>query len=427
MAAQFADVLRYLYASLPMYQRVGTSAFKKDLTNTLALCEALGNPQNRFKSIHIAGTNGKGSSSHLIASVLQEAGYKTGLYTSPHLKSFTERVRINGEEVSEAFVIDFVNRMRHVLDHIRPSFFETTVAMAFDYFAQQQVDIAVIEVGLGGRLDSTNVITPVVSLITNIGYDHTDMLGETLEQIAFEKAGIIKPGIPVVISERQDETTPVFFGKSKESSAPLFFAQDEYHIVQTGTGYCVKKDGIVRFKNLKLPLTGNYQAKNLYGVIRVLDELTAKGFVITDQQLENGIEKVVVNTGLKGRWQVIGNRPLVICDTAHNAEGISEVASQLQEYPYQKLYIVLGMVRDKDHSKILKRLPASAQYIFCQAKIPRAFDASNLMRQAGTFGLKGTVVPDVNKALAQARAMASPDDLIFVGGSTFVIAEIHDL
>lgn len=427
MITTFNEAIDFLYATLPMYQRVGAVAYKKDLTNTLALCEALGNPQNRFKSVHVAGTNGKGSSSHMIASVLQEAGYKTGLYTSPHLKSFTERIRVNGKEVAQEFVLDFVNRMEAVLHSVKPSFFETTVAMAFDYFAHQQVDIAVVEVGLGGRLDSTNVITPLVSLITNIGYDHTDMLGETLSQIAYEKAGIIKPTIPVVISERQVETTPVFLSKAKECNAAIYFAQDEYRISKYETGYHILQQGVLRFKHLKLPLGGNYQHKNLYGVLKTLDVLQHTGFNLTDEQIASGLEKVVVNTNLKGRWQMLGNNPLIICDTAHNAEGLSEVIQQIKVQEYKLLYMVLGMVKDKQHDKVLSLLPKEATYFFCQAKIPRAMEAGELMRQAAAFGLKGTVVPDVNQALAQAKAAATPDDLIFIGGSTFVVAEIDEL
>ncbi|QOI98163.1 MAG: bifunctional folylpolyglutamate synthase/dihydrofolate synthase [Flammeovirgaceae bacterium] len=427
MLTSYHQALDFLYATLPMYQRVGAVAYKKDLTNTLALCNELDQPQNKFKSVHIAGTNGKGSSSHMIASVLQEAGYKTGLYTSPHLKSFTERIRINGQEVYPDFVVGFVNRMRSVIEKIKPSFFETTVAMAFDYFARQQVDIAVVEVGLGGRLDSTNVITPLVSLITNIGFDHTDMLGETLSQIAVEKAGIIKPDTPVVISEQQDETTPVFLQKANECKAPIFFAQDEYQVTKNETGYHVLYQGVVRFKHLKLALGGNYQQKNLYGVLKTLDVLRQRGFAITDEHIINGLEMVTTNTGLKGRWQILGTMPLIICDTAHNAEGLNEVVDQIRQQPHRALYIVFGMVRDKQPEKILSMLPKEATYFFCQAHIPRAMDAGELMRKAEAFGLTGTVVPDVNQAITLAKALATSDDLIFIGGSTFVVAEINDL
>jgi dihydrofolate synthase/folylpolyglutamate synthase len=358
---------------------------------------------------------------------VQEAGYKTGLYTSPHLKSFTERIRVNGKEVSEDFVIGFVNRMKRVLDRVKPSFFETTVAMAFDYFAQQKVDVAVVEVGLGGRLDSTNVITPVVSLITNIGYDHTDMLGDTLEKIAFEKAGIIKPGVPVVISERQKETTNIFLTKARECNARIHFAQDDVSIIKTNTVYQVSGGGKARISDINLPLAGNYQAKNLCGVVKVIDVLNAVGFTITDHQLKGGIENVLVNTGLKGRWQILGKQPLIICDTAHNAEGLREVVGQLAEQNYKNLYVVLGMVKEKQHDTIMRLFPQSAYYFFCQANIPRALDANELALKAKEFGLFGTVEPDVNHAIAKAKALAGPDDLIFIGGSTFVVAEINDL
>lgn len=427
MITSFTEAMDFLYSTLPMYQRVGAIAYKKDLTNTVALCEALGNPQYSFKSVHVAGTNGKGSSSHLIASILQEAGYKTGLYTSPHLKLFTERIRVNGKEVSEDFVIGFVNRMKRVLDRVKPSFFETTVAMAFDYFALQKVDVAVVEVGLGGRLDSTNVITPVVSLITNIGYDHTDMLGDTLEKIAFEKAGIIKPGVPVVISERQGETTNVFLTRARDCNARIHFAQDDVSVNKANTVYQVAGKGKVRISDISLPLAGNYQAKNLCGVVKVIDVLNAVGFTITDNQLKRGIENVLVNTGLKGRWQILGKQPLIICDTAHNAEGLREVVGQLAEQNYKNLYVVLGMVKEKQHDSIMHLLPQSAYYFFCQANIPRALNAQELAQKAKEFGLFGTVEPDVNRAIAKAKALARPDDLIFIGGSTFVVAEINDL
>jgi dihydrofolate synthase/folylpolyglutamate synthase len=423
----YTQVLDFLYATLPMYQRVGASAFKKDLTNTLELCRVLDNPQHKFKSVHVAGTNGKGSSSHMIASVLQEAGYKTGLYTSPHLKSFTERIRINGKAISEEAVVGFVNRMRSAIERVKPSFFETTVAMAFDYFAQQQVDIAVVEVGLGGRLDSTNVITPLISLITNIGYDHTDLLGDTLEQIASEKAGIIKPGIPVVISERQKETKQVFLSKAKHCNAPISFAEDLFSITKTGSGYRVEREGKIRFEEVKLPLLGKYQQKNLYGVLAVLDVLRTEGLLVTDSQICLGLERVVTNTGLKGRWQVLAERPLTICDTAHNAEGVREVVSQLAVQHYRTLYVVLGMVKDKRHESILTLLPKSAYYFFCQPAIPRALDAHALAAMASQFGLTGVVVPNVNRAIAEAKRVAGQEDLIFIGGSTFVVAEINGL
>ncbi len=427
MFTTFSQALEFLYATLPMYQRVGATAFKKDLTNTLALCRELNNPHQQFKSVHVAGTNGKGSSAHLLASILQEAGYKTGLYTSPHLKSFTERIKINGREVPEEFVVDFVNRLQPTLNLVKPSFFETTVAMAFDYFARQQVDVAVIEVGLGGRLDSTNVITPVVSLITNIGFDHTDMLGDTLEQIAFEKAGIIKHGVPVVISERQTETTPVFQEKVNACNAQLIFAQDEYQIIPESQAYRVLQSGKVRFENLSLQLGGRYQQKNLHGVLATVDQLISKEFTVHDAAIRAGIENVLVNTGLKGRWQILGTKPLIICDTAHNAEGMKEVIGQIMAMPFNELYFVLGLVKDKDHHALLSLLPAGAHYFFCQASIPRALAAHELAGKAQAYGLKGEVIADVNQAIAFAKQMAQAEDLVFIGGSTFVVAEINGL
>lgn len=410
-----------------MYQRIGAAAFKKDLTNTLALCEALGQPQKLFKSVHVAGTNGKGSCSHMLASVLQSAGYKTGLYTSPHLKSFTERIKINGREVPERFVIDFVNKLQPVIERVRPSFFETTVAMAFDYFASEKVDIAVIEVGLGGRLDSTNVIVPEISLITNIGYDHMDMLGDTLEKIAAEKAGIIKHGIPVVISQRQPETTAVFLNKAQELQAPVFFAQDNFAITEGLSGLQLYRNGVLYIDNLDLPLKGAYQKKNLAGVVNVLEILATHGFNIPASVIKMGLEATLTQTGLKGRWQKLGERPLIICDTGHNKEGIQEVLNEINRQKFNRLFMVIGMVSDKDHDSVLELLPRQATYFFCQANIPRALPAAQLAGKAARYGLTGCVIPDVNQCIDAAKQQAGPDDFIFIGGSTFVVAEINDL
>lgn len=427
MFSSYEQTIEYLYANLPMFQRVGAVAFKKDLTNTLALCEALGNPQQKFKSIHVGGTNGKGSTAHMLASVLQSAGYKTGLYTSPHLKSFTERIRINGQEVSQAFVVDFVNRIRPHIDRIKPSFFEITVAMAFDYFAKQQVDIAVIEVGLGGRLDSTNVITPEVSVITNIGFDHMDMLGDTLPKIAFEKAGIIKQRIPVVISERQEEVAQVFEEKAKLEQAPIFFADRPVTIRQHGNS--VKVNAVFQDQPIEFefPLLGSYQQKNIAGVLTALECLTDRGFSISKEQVCDGMQQVISQTGLKGRWQILQGNPLVICDTGHNVDGIRLIVKQLATYSYKNLFMIIGMVKDKDHGAVFNLLPKEAHYIFCQANIPRAMDAHQLAKEAKAFGLTGDVVPNVNDALNMALQKAKPDDLIFVGGSTFVVAELNNL
>lgn len=422
----YQETLNYLYQNLPMFQRVGAVAFKKDLTNTLALCEALGNPQHKFKSIHVAGTNGKGSSSHMLASVLQTAGYKTGLYTSPHLKEFTERIRINGQEVDQEFVVDFVERIKPLIEKIQPSFFEITVVMAFDYFANQQVDVAVIEVGLGGRLDSTNVITPVLSLITNISWDHMDLLGNTLEKIGTEKAGIIKPTIPVVISERQPEVENVFIAKSNECKSPIIFATDQINVTRKPNGLYS-----VEHKNqqyvFKLDLIGAYQTKNLAGVLASIEELRKAGFEISDQHIVVGLKEVMLHTGLRGRWQTINENPLIICDTGHNEGGIREIVQQITQTKYHHLHMVIGMVKDKDVSKVLSLLPKEAMYYFCEASIPRAMPANELCAKAEDFGLKGVIFKNVNDAIQAAKENSSSNDFIFVGGSTFVVAEIENL
>lgn len=427
MLTTYQQTLRYLYQNLPMFQRVGAAAYKADLNNTLALCEALGNPQHAFRSIHVAGTNGKGSTSHMLASVLQSAGYKTGLYTSPHLKEFTERIRINGEEVSRAFVVDFVNRIKPHIEIIQPSFFEITVAMCFDYFRAQQADVAVIEVGLGGRLDSTNVITPVLSVITNIGSDHKDLLGDTLPKIASEKAGIIKDHIPVVISERQPLVENVFIEIAEAHHAPVVFASDEYTASQTINSFEVTKNDSLFISNLSLPLKGHYQAKNLAGVCKAIAVLQDQGFTITHDNLIHGLENVVAQTGLKGRWQQLGTDPLVICDTGHNVDGMRELVAQIRQQPYENLFMVIGMVKDKEPDDVLKLLPEDASYYFCQAAIPRAMDAAQLKDLASRFHLAGEVEPDVNEAIRKAKAKAGKNDFIFIGGSTFVVAEIDNL
>lgn len=426
----FEETVSFLYARTPVFDRVGASAYKPDLLNIISLLDILDHPENKFKTIHIAGTNGKGSSSHMLASILQTADFKTGLYTSPHLKSFTERIRINGLEVSEEFVVDFVNRIQPHIETIQPSFFEITTAMAFDYFAQQQVDIAVIEVGLGGRLDSTNVITPLISLITNISFDHKDLLGDTLEKIATEKAGIIKKGIPVVISEKQDNIAPVFIRKAKELAAPIFFASPGISAKIEGQRLNIIGRTAVSYEVHPFPLTGVYQEKNIPGVMKVV-ELLNKSYPetinISGDAIIDGLMNVVVNTRLKGRWQTIGEKPLTICDTGHNEAGIELILNQLKREQYKKLFVVFGMVKDKDISGVLKLLPLQATYFFCEAKIPRALPASQLKQQAAIFGLKGEVIPDVNEAIARARNIASKDDMIFVGGSTFVVAELDNL
>jgi dihydrofolate synthase / folylpolyglutamate synthase len=427
MFSNYQQVLSYLYEALPMFQRIGAVAYKKDLTNTLALCQALGNPHLKFKSVHVAGTNGKGSTSHMLASVLQSSGYTTGLYTSPHLKNFTERIKVNGAEISQEFVVDFVNRIKPEIERIKPSFFEITVAMAFDYFSKCKVDIAVIEVGLGGRLDSTNVIIPEVSVITNIGFDHKDLLGDTLEKIAFEKAGIIKSGVPVVISQRQPEIEHVFKIKASEVNAELYFASDEYNAALSIHGVEIARNNTPYISNLQLPLKGNYQTKNLPGVLRACDQLNTKGFTISKESLVKGLEQTVAQTGLKGRWQQLSTNPLIICDTGHNVDGIKQIVAQLKQQSFNTLHIVLGMVKDKDQLEVLALLPTHASYYFCQAKIPRALDATVLSELAHGCGLKGVVIADVNEAIQAAKRAAKQDDLIFIGGSTFVVAEIEAL
>jgi dihydrofolate synthase / folylpolyglutamate synthase len=409
-----------------MFQRVGSVAFKSDLTNTLALCQALGNPQDKFKPIHIGGTNGKGSTSHMIAAVLQSAGYKTGLYTSPHLKEFTERIRIDGKEITKDFVVDFVERIKPLINELSPSFFEITVVMAFDYFARQQVDVAVIEVGLGGRLDSTNVIKPLLSLITNISWDHQDLLGDTLEKIATEKAGIIKSNTPVIISERQIEVEKVFTDKANECTSHITFASDHYKAdrISSGVYSVIHENKSVVFH---LDLSGRYQVKNLVGVLAAIEHLHHVGFEISQPAILAGLSNVVTLTGLKGRWQMIGEHPLMICDTGHNEAGIREVIQQINEVPHNHLHIVLGMVKDKDISRVLQWLPAKATYYFCAASIPRALPAIELQKQAQVYGLAGDSYNDVNDAIHHARQASAPDDFIFIGGSTFVVAEVKDL
>ncbi len=421
----YLQAVEYLYEALPIFQRVGASAYKADLSNTILLCQALGNPQNKFKSIHVAGTNGKGSSSHMLAAILQTAGYKTGLYTSPHLKDFTERIKINGIEIDKPFVTDFVMRIKSTIEEIKPSFFEITVAMAFEYFAQQQVDVAVIEVGLGGRLDSTNVITPIVSLITNISWDHQDLLGDTLPKIAFEKAGIIKSSVPVVISERNALVDEVFSQKSKETGSSIQFATDDWKISQTEDRFIISHYG--KTDQYVLDLKGGYQRNNLAGVLATVEVLREKGFTIEGSQIHYALKNVTTLTGLKGRWQSLGTHPAIICDTGHNEGGVREVVKQLHEQKFRKLFIVWGSVKDKDITTILSLLPKEAYYIFCEANIPRAMNAGELHRQAALQRLEGEVVPDVNEAIHRAKAMSSENDFIFIGGSTFVVAEINGL
>ena len=431
----YAETLDYLFNALPMFQRVGASAYKADLTNTISLCEHLGNPQETFKTIHVAGTNGKGSTSHALASVFQAAGYKTGLYTSPHLKSFTERIRIDGKEITEEDVVEFVANNRAFLDELQPSFFEMTVGMAFWYFAKESVDIAVIEVGMGGRLDSTNVIHPELCVITTIGYDHTQFLGNTLPLIAGEKAGIIKQGVPVVISQTQKETQAVFSEQAAAKQAAIVFADQVWEVTKLPESENPSIQQLANFKvrssdgefNLKFGLNGDYQRFNLPGILEAVKQLRNQGWDLSDKALQVGLESISEQTGLKGRWQLLQVNPIILADTGHNEAGIGEVVNQLKKYSYSKLWMVIGMVNDKDISKVLDLLPKEANYIFCQASIPRAMDAHELARKGNEKGLIGQVIPTVTEALEFARKNADSDDLIFVGGSTFVVAEIENL
>lgn len=429
----YRQTLDYLYNQLPMFHRVGSAAYKANLDNTLAICKLLNNPENKFRSVHIAGTNGKGSTSHMIASVLQSAGYKTGLYTSPHLKDFRERVKINGKMIPRQYIIDFVQRYKKEFGQIQPSFFEWTVGLAFNYFAEQEVDIAVIEVGLGGRLDSTNVITPEVSVITNISYDHITLLGDTLTKIAGEKAGIIKPGIPVVIGEAQTSTKKVFIEKAKKEEAPIFFASQEYKATNIRTmakGASpllvtdIAKGRKILYKDLECSLTGQYQRRNIPTVLKTIELLNENKFPINEKQLRKGISKVVKQTGLRGRWDILSQNPLTIADTGHNEAGIKEVLLQIKSIPHKKLHFVIGVVNDKDVRTILKMLPKDATYYFCKASIPRALPGEELKALSMEAGLKGKTYPSVKQALKSAQAAAKKNDLVFVGGSTFVVAEV---
>ncbi|MGI4874474.1 MAG: bifunctional folylpolyglutamate synthase/dihydrofolate synthase [Janthinobacterium lividum] len=435
----YPETLAWLYAQLPMYQRVGAAGFKKGLGNTEALAAALGNPETRFRSIHVAGTNGKGSSSHLLAAVLQSAGYKVGLYTSPHLREFTERIRVNGQELAPDYLVQWVEKHRSLFDQVQPSFFEMCVALAFDYFAHAQVDVAVVEVGLGGRLDSTNIITPLVSLITNISYDHQAMLGNTLPEIAAEKAGIIKPGVPVVISQSQPEVADVFKQRARQQGSHLVFADLGYAAElpfdqpdPALSGAASQVVNITReyrpwLREVTLGLPGDYQRLNLPGVLSVLEELQTQGFVIPSAALRQGLANVTRLTGLRGRWSVLGQHPLTVADTAHNEAGIKLVMAQLARVPHQRLHLVIGTVNDKDPGPVLALLPKEATYYFCQADIPRALPAAELAAQAAAVGLVGQAYGPVPVAVAVARAAAGPQDVVFIGGSTFVVAEVAAL
>ena len=425
----YRETLDFLFRQLPMYQRQGAPAFKKDLTNTLALCEMLDNPHQKFNSIHIAGTNGKGSVSHMLASVFQSAGYKTGLYTSPHLRDFRERIKINGELIPEQSVIDFVENHRSDFERIKPSFFEMTVALAFNHFAKNEVDIAIIETGLGGRLDSTNVVTPELSVITNIGYDHQQFLGDTLPEIAGEKAGIIKPNVPVVVGEFQQEVAEVFEGKARETNSRLRFANREWE-----TRKQVLEDDRLEMHlrhydgpelEVVSELSGPHQAKNLITTLEVVRTLSDAGWNLTREHFKTGINSVVQQTGLLGRWQVLQRDPLVIADTAHNREGLEpNLRRLLSNRRPEQLHFVWGMVNDKDVAKTQEMLPKGSTYYLCKPKVPRGLDVSILEEAANVAGLKNSTYQSVQEALSEAKSQAKENDIIYVGGSTFVVAEV---
>jgi len=425
----YQETLDYMYSKLPMFHRIGPAALKPDLNNTIALCKALGNPETQFKSIHIAGTNGKGSVSHLLASILQEAGYKTGLYTSPHLLDFRERIKINGEMIDQKTVTAFIKKNQKLIDKMQPSFFEVTVAMAFEYFAANEVDIAVIETGLGGRLDSTNVIKPVLSVITNISYDHQNLLGETLAEIASEKAGIIKARVPVVIGKQDPETDPVFSKKAKEMNSPLFQAAANivYKNPHLDNGmlkaeYMNKRSGSIY--HVLSPLSGQYQLENITTVLQSVEVLNDKDFKLSKENIKNGLKNVKENTGLRGRWEILGTSPLIIADVAHNEAGLEAVFEQANDLTRGKMRVVYGMVKDKDIDKAIDMLPKKAHYYFAQPNLPRALAVKDLNKVATKAGLNGKPFNSVKEAYLKAVEEALPNDIILVVGSVFVVAEV---
>lgn len=416
----YEETLKFLYSQLPMFQRIGAAAYKANLDNTYALMEVLDQPHKKFKSVHIAGTNGKGSTAHLLASIYQEAGYKTGLYTSPHLKDFRERIRLNGEMIPQEFVIDFVAKYAKNFKSISPSFFELTMAMAFQYFAEEKVDIVILETGLGGRLDSTNIVNPELSIITNIGKDHMQFLGNTLPEIAGEKAEIIKANTPVLIGEKQVEIQTVFEQKAEALSASLSYAEDLVDLeFEASMNYRVSYSKKELFENLNFPLRGNYQIKNLKTAIA-----SAMLLKLPLNAIKSGIENVLINTHLAGRWQTLSQNPLTICDTAHNEDGLFYVMKQLEETPHKNLHFVLGLVNDKVIDEILKLFPKNAIYYFCKADIPRGLEVEILQAKAEEIGLIGKTYTSVNAALRAAKEVATEEDLVFVGGSTFTVAEV---
>lgn len=425
----YQQTLDYLYNKLPMFSRIGSAAIKKDLTNTIKICEAIGNPQHRFKSIHIAGTNGKGSVSHMLAAVFQTAGYKTGLYTSPHLYDFRERIKIDGMMADENFIVDFVKKVQPLIEEIEPSFFEITVAMAFEYFAKHNVDVAVIETGLGGRLDSTNIIKPELSIITNIGYDHMNILGNTLQEIAAEKAGIIKENIPVVVGEKEDETASVFEEFALRLASDLNFAEEAFRVSDYKLQHAFIDIEVEQLSNgesrhYRLDLPGIYQIKNILTVLSALDVLRKKGWRVEGEHADAALKNVKQLTGLYGRWEVLNKQPTIVLEVAHNEAGILQMLKHVDQLSFGQLHVVLGMVKDKEVAKALQLLPKNAQYYFTQAQIPRALDKNALQAQANKTGLTGGVYPNVNDALAAALNSAAKEDLIIVCGSIFLVAEV---
>lgn len=428
----YKETIAFLYNALPMFSRIGTAAIKKDLTNIIRLCNQLGNPQNKFKSIHVAGTNGKGSVSHMLAAVLQTAGYKTGLYTSPHLRDFRERIRVNGQMVDKDFVVSFTEKVKPLIESVNPSFFEITVAMAFEYFAVQQVDVAVIETGLGGRLDSTNVITPVLSAITNISWDHMHILGNSLEEIATEKAGIIKERVPVVVGEVLPETEKIFADTASEKNADLTLAcrirkVASYQTIEDTLSVELIDERNESHQNYHLDLPGIYQLKNLVTTLAALDELEKQGWLISEEAIHNGLRNVKRLTGLHGRWEVIHQSPMVVLDVGHNEDGIKQIIAQLKTMKYRHLHIVIGMVKDKEFDKVVQLLPQEASYYFTKAQTPRALPEDQLSLVAHQRGLRGEHFPQVNYALKTALKKAKKEDLILVCGSVFVVGEVDQI
>ena len=430
-STSYAETLAYLFRQLPMYQREGAPAFKKDLSNIQALCSHLGNPHESFPAIHIAGTNGKGSTAHLLACLFQTRGFRTGLYTSPHYRDFRERIKIDGEYIPEDAVVEFVAAHQSIIESLQPSFFEITVAMAFDHFAREEVDIAIIETGLGGRLDSTNIITPLLSVITNISFDHQQLLGDTLPAIAQEKAGIIKPGVPVVIGKTQQEVKKVFEEKAQAVGAPIVFADNHYQVeekkrTETHTVYSIFRNGQLCYGDVPVNVHGPFQADNLVTCFQCIESINdLDHFVmIREYDIRNGLPQLQEMTRYKGRWQVIGKAPTILCDSAHNESGLQWMQKALQEMAYEQLHIVLGMVNDKSFENLLHYFPSNATYYFCKANVPRGLDAQLLQEKAAASQLEGQAYPSVSAAFAAARQSAGKEDMIYVGGSTFVVAEV---